>query len=58
MVRVETKSENENGCCGGPAMENTDACCVKDERAKNLGEAGCGCSDKSEPFSEKPSCCS
>jgi len=32
------------GCCGGPPVFNTDACCVLDEQAKEDGEAGCGCS--------------
>ena len=32
------------GCCGGPAPQGTDACCVKDAEAKASGSAGCGCS--------------
>src|SRR5215213_7707687 len=32
------------GCCGGPAAESVDACCVADAEAKAEGEAGCGCS--------------
>ena len=31
------------GCCGGPAPKNTDACCVADAEAKAAGEGGCGC---------------
>lgn len=31
------------GCCGGPAPEQSDACCVSDVVAKAKGEAGCGC---------------
>ncbi|HYC64994.1 MAG TPA: hypothetical protein VEC14_09705, partial [Reyranellaceae bacterium] len=31
------------GCCGGPPVENKSACCVKDEKAKAEGKAGCGC---------------
>lgn len=33
----------EAGCCGGPAKEDTSACCVLDEVKKAEGEAGCGC---------------
>ncbi len=32
-----------SGCCGGPAPEGVNACCVKDADAKAAGEAGCGC---------------
>lgn len=32
------------GCCGGPAAEAVDACCVADAQAKESGKAGCGCS--------------
>lgn len=30
-------------CCGGPATERADACCVDDAVAKDAGKAGCGC---------------
>lgn len=30
-------------CCGGPASERADACCVDDAAAKDAGKAGCGC---------------
>jgi hypothetical protein len=30
-------------CCGGPATSDIDACCVTDEKAKQLGKTGCGC---------------
>jgi len=48
------------GCCGGPAVKNTDACCAADETAKAQGEAGCGCSSglKTEQVAqEKGSAC-
>ena len=32
------------GCCGGPAPQGEDACCVADADAKAAGKAGCGCS--------------
>jgi hypothetical protein len=33
-----------SGCCGGPAQRDTTACCADDEKAKQSGAAGCGCS--------------
>ncbi len=30
-------------CCGGPAVQDSSACCVKDEAAKAAGATGCGC---------------
>ena len=32
------------GCCGGPAPANADACCQQDADAKAAGAKGCGCS--------------
>ena len=34
----------EGGCCGGPALSRTDACCNLDAIEKDAGKAGCGCS--------------
>lgn len=31
------------GCCSGPAKMREDACCAKDEVAKESGASGCGC---------------
>lgn len=31
------------GCCGGPAKDIADACCVADAVAKTSGREGCGC---------------
>jgi len=31
------------GCCGGPAPEEANACCVDDAVAKSEGKSGCGC---------------
>lgn len=49
------------GCCGGPAPKETDACCVADAEAKAAGEGGCGC-DTATPSSDNNSvqgaCCS
>lgn len=36
-------TDSEEGCCGGPAESNEDACCVRDEQAKASGASGCGC---------------
>lgn len=35
-------------CCGGPARTRADACCAKDEVAKERGAPGCGCGTKVE----------
>jgi hypothetical protein len=39
-----TGTNDEAGCCGGPALADTTACCKADETAKGQGKAGCGCS--------------
>jgi thioredoxin reductase len=31
-------------CCGGPAKENADACCLADEQSRATSGKGCGCS--------------
>ncbi len=33
-----------SGCCGGPAKQDVSACCAADEKAKEVGATGCGCS--------------
>jgi hypothetical protein len=52
------KLVHEEGCCGGPAPQDIDACCVTDANAKAAGEEGCGCnstnSNKNKPT---VSCC-
>jgi hypothetical protein len=35
--------ETADGCCGGPAPAQSDACCAEDAKAKVLEKAGCGC---------------
>jgi thioredoxin reductase len=35
--------KEEAGCCGGPALEDTTACCKADETAKAQGQSECGC---------------
>lgn len=47
-------------CCGGPAADKVDACCVKDAEAKAKGESGCGCAasevGESAPAAEAGCC--
>ncbi|WP_299373382.1 hypothetical protein [uncultured Kiloniella sp.] len=38
-----TMPDNQK-CCGGTPVSNTDACCKVDEVAKEQGQKGCGCS--------------
>jgi hypothetical protein len=33
-----------SGCCGGSPKQDASACCEEDEKAKQTGAAGCGCS--------------
>ena len=35
--------EAAGACCGGPPKSRADACCIRDEVAKDEGKAGCGC---------------
>lgn len=44
------------GCCGGTAKTRLDACCVKDEVAKDSGASGCGCG-ATEDASKVKACC-
>lgn len=43
-TRAGVESAAVSGCCGGPAKQDTSACCAADETAKKAGGAGCGCS--------------
>ena len=45
------------GCCGGPAPAEADACCVEDAAAKASGEAGCGCGPQEAAPVAAQSCC-
>ena len=44
VCNVSGASGASGGCCGGPAPEEANACCVADADAKAVGKAGCGCS--------------
>ncbi|MFU0507494.1 FAD-dependent oxidoreductase [Pseudaminobacter sp. NGMCC 1.201702] len=46
----------ETGVCSAPAAD-VDACCVEDAVAKEKGEAGCGCSEKSVAPVAASACC-
>lgn len=46
------------GCCGGPAPEGTDACCVADAEAKAAGGGGCGCGATPSIDTTQGTCCS
>jgi hypothetical protein len=37
-------SAESEGCCGGPAPKEADACCKQDAQVKAAGGKGCGCS--------------
>lgn len=43
------------GCCGGPAVDDAEACCHHDAMAKAAGLDGCGCADPAQPVSAR--CC-
>lgn len=60
MTNIQNKPIEKNECCGGPAPEETDACCVKDADAKASGKNGCGCNDQTPtgPSPDvNPGCC-
>lgn len=49
-----------NTCCGGPALQNIESCCLADEDAKSAGNDGCGCAATEKlsiPVAEKSICC-
>jgi hypothetical protein len=41
--RSVTVAPEGEGCCGGPALADSTACCKADEAAKARGQDGCGC---------------
>jgi len=59
---VETASAPPTaGCCGGPAPEGAEACCVRDADVKAAGGAGCGCGTTAPtptaPVRTRSGCC-
>lgn len=61
MTEANETLEAKSACCGGPAPNEADACCVKDADAKASGEAGCECASAPEPVTPgataASSCC-
>jgi hypothetical protein len=41
--QVELEVSATSACCGGPASEASNACCLLDEDSKKAGLEGCGC---------------
>jgi hypothetical protein len=39
---------SQEGCCGGPAPAESNACCVADAQAKAAGSSGCACGSTSD----------
>jgi hypothetical protein len=50
-------ADSSEGCCGGPAPTDTDACCVADADAKTAGDDGCGCETSTPETTKKVSSC-
>jgi hypothetical protein len=42
-AQIESDRTSVAGCCGGPALVETNACCVADAAAKVESKPGCGC---------------
>ena len=42
-TEINTGEKKSSGCCGGPAPEAVNACCVADAAAKAANKGGCGC---------------
>lgn len=55
--RSDEISKSTVACCGGPAKNMAEACCVKDEEAKAAGHASCGCSQERSSVGSKQACC-
>jgi hypothetical protein len=43
VCNLSAGSKEGDGCCGGPAPTELDACCASDAKAKQQGKTGCGC---------------
>jgi len=47
-----------SGCCGGPAPQQSAACCLADAQAKDRGQDGCGCPSRQVAGpAAKAACC-
>jgi len=53
----ERTAESDKGCCGGPAIGASAACCALDEAEKAKGQAGCSTLAACSPRPKKSACC-
>jgi hypothetical protein len=61
MSEMNVEKESPSPCCGGPAKNEADACCVQDAEAKAAGDRGCGCGTPTAAAKDAApasSCCS
>lgn len=49
VCSADPVNASPDGCCGGPAPVQFDACCVADAVAKSSGKSGCGCGSSPKP---------
>ena len=56
-LAFEPSAPAEPGCCGGPAVDASSACCALDEAEKEQGRAGCSTLSTYSPRSKNSSCC-
>ena len=55
---IAEQAARANACCGGPALQGTNACCARDAEARSTGGAGCGCgSTPATTPTKKTGCC-
>jgi hypothetical protein len=45
-LQAPAGSTGDEGCCGGSAPTSSAACCIADEMAKDAGQTGCGCGER------------
>ncbi|MCE3261801.1 MAG: flavoprotein [Pseudoduganella sp.] len=50
-------SASAGGCCGGPAVDASSACCALDEAEKAKGASGCSTSPSCGPRPKQSACC-
>ena len=53
----EGDADAEKGCCGGPAVDASAACCALDEAEKAKGQAGCSPLAACSPRPKSGACC-
>jgi hypothetical protein len=57
LAEAAEDAEAASACCGGPAADDTSACCATDALAKARGEQGCGCATAATRALPTPSLC-